>query len=81
MILFFLNIELIQEINRVVSTVCYMTLDDIVLYSIQVGPEVFLKKTLSRTLRVRVKSDKITKSPHRNQGFLRSHRFRTLITF
>ena len=48
---------------------------------LQVDSEVFLKKTLSRFLRVKVKSDKITKFFHRNQNFLRSHRFRILIAF
>ena len=49
----------------------------------QVGPEVFLKKTLHRDFRVRAKSDKIARSPSRNQGpndltlVLPSHRFRT----
>ena len=54
---------------------------------LQVCPKVFLKKTLSKALRIRVRSDKIAKSSHRNQDFndlalvLRFHRFRILIAF
>ena len=42
------------------------------IMNIQVGPEVFLKKTLSRALRVRAKSDKIARSPPPKSGSQRS---------
>ena len=51
----------------------------------QVDSEVFLKKTLSIVFKIRIKSDKIAKSSHRNQNFnnfalvLQSHRFYILI--